>query len=76
MNNIIAHLLSNLTCSMRFEGSLNIDLNEVTMNLVPYPEIHFLQSAISPLYSLSNKKINIADRGINQLFSDCIRSDT
>ena len=27
MNNIIANLLSNLTCSMRFEGVLNVDFN-------------------------------------------------
>ncbi len=27
MNNIVANLLSNLTCSMRFEGVLNVDFN-------------------------------------------------
>ena len=41
---------------MRFEGALNVDLNEITMNLVPYPKLHFLLSSIAPLYSLSNKK--------------------
>ena len=56
MNNIIAHLLSNLTCSMRFEGSLNVDLNEITMNLVPFPKLHFLISSIAPLYSLADTK--------------------
>lgn len=34
-NNVVAGLLSNLTASMRFEGSLNVDLNEITTNLVP-----------------------------------------
>lgn len=57
MNNIIAHLLSNITCSMRFEGVLNVDLNEITMNLVPYPELHFLISSIAPLYSLSDSNL-------------------
>jgi tubulin epsilon len=57
MNNIIAHLLSNITCSMRFEGTLNVDLNEITMNLVPYPDLHFLISAMAPLYSLSDSKM-------------------
>jgi len=37
MNNIVANMLSNLTASMRFEGTLNIDLNEITMNLIPFP---------------------------------------
>ena len=42
---------------MRFEGILNVDLNEITMNLVPFPRMHFLQSSIVPLYTLSDKKI-------------------
>ncbi|KAF1786464.1 Tubulin, conserved site [Phytophthora cactorum] len=37
MNNIVARLLTNLTSSMRFKGSLNVDLNEITTNLVPFP---------------------------------------
>lgn len=49
MNTIISHLLSNLTSSMRFSGKLNIDLNEITMNLVPFPNLHFLMSSMSPL---------------------------
>jgi len=32
-------MLTHLTASMRFEGSLNVDLNEVTMNLVPFPNV-------------------------------------
>jgi len=38
----------------RFEGDLNVDLNEITMNLVPYPRLHYLVSAISPLYCLKD----------------------
>ena len=50
MNSLVAHLLNNLTSSMRFEGSLNLDLNEITMNLVPFPRMHFLLASMSPLY--------------------------
>ena len=46
MNNIAAQVLSHLTASMRFEGSLNVDLNEVTMNLVPFPRLKFLLSRL------------------------------
>ena len=42
---------------MRFEGILNVDLNEITMNLVPYPKLHFLISSIAPLYSLTDIKM-------------------
>ena len=34
---------------MRFEGQLNLDLNEVTTNLVPYPRLHFLLAGMTPL---------------------------
>lgn len=49
MNTIVGHLLSNLTSSMRFSGKLNVDLNEITMNLVPFPRLHFLLSSMSPM---------------------------
>ena len=49
MNNIAAHMLCNLTASMRFPGLLNVDLNEITTNLVPYPKLHFLISATTPI---------------------------
>jgi len=56
-NSIVANVVNNLTCSMRFEGDLNVDLNEITMNMVPFPKMHFLQSSISPLYNLINPKL-------------------
>lgn len=55
-NSIVANVINNLTCSMRFEGDLNVDLNEITMNLVPYPRMHFLLSSLSPLYNILNPK--------------------
>lgn len=36
--------LTNLTASVRFDGALNVDLNELTTNLVPFPRMHFLLS--------------------------------
>ncbi|KAM5327555.1 tubulin epsilon chain isoform 2-T2 [Glossophaga mutica] len=57
MNNIVANLLLNLTSSARFEGSLNMDLNEITMNLVPFPQLHYLVSSLTPLYTLADVHI-------------------
>jgi tubulin epsilon len=34
MNGIAANMLLHLTSSVRFEGTLNTDLNDITMNLV------------------------------------------
>jgi tubulin epsilon len=30
---------------MRFPGALNMDLNEITSTLVPFPKLHFLSTA-------------------------------
>eukprot|EP00462_Mataza_sp_D1_P026532 CAMPEP_0175125944 /NCGR_PEP_ID=MMETSP0087-20121206/3581_1 /TAXON_ID=136419 /ORGANISM="Unknown Unknown, Strain D1" /LENGTH=463 /DNA_ID=CAMNT_0016407805 /DNA_START=34 /DNA_END=1422 /DNA_ORIENTATION=- len=74
MNTLGAHLLCNLTCSMRFPGTLNVDLNEITMNLVPFPNLHFLIPSLSPLYTL---KAGLAQqpRSIDHMFSDAFDKD-
>ena len=73
MNNIVANMLLNLTSSSRFEGSLNVDLNEITTNLVPFPRMHYLLSSLSPLYI--NEQVNLQVRGIEQMFSDAFKKD-
>ncbi len=73
MNNIVANMLLNLTSSSRFEGSLNVDLNEITMNLVPFPRMHYLISSLSPLYI--SEQANLQVRGIEQMFSDSFRPE-
>jgi tubulin alpha len=35
LNRIIAQVVSSVTASLRFDGSLNVDLNEFQTNLVP-----------------------------------------
>ncbi len=49
MNGIAAKALLDLTASVRFEGTLNMDLGELPMNAVPYPKLHFLGLGVSPL---------------------------
>lgn len=73
MNNIVANLLLNITSSARFEGSLNVDLNEITMNLVPFPRMHYLVSSQTPLYSLAD--IKVPPRRLDQMFSDAFAHD-
>ncbi|CAK4077088.1 unnamed protein product [Aphanomyces euteiches] len=69
MNSIIARTLTHLTSSMRFEGSLNVDLNEITTNLVPFPKLHFLLSSLAPLWP------DKQPRRISQLFLDVFQRD-
>jgi tubulin alpha len=51
LNRLIAQVLSSLTASLRFDGALNVDINEFQVNLVPYPRIHFLLSSYAPVIS-------------------------
>lgn len=69
-NSIVANVINNLTCSMRYEGDLNVDLNEITMNMVPYPRMHFLMSSLSPIYNLVNPKLQ--PRNIDQSFLEAM----
>lgn len=51
LNRITSQVVSSLTASLRFDGSLNVDMNEFQTNLVPYPRIHFMQSSYAPIKS-------------------------
>ncbi|KXN71612.1 tubulin nucleotide-binding domain-like protein [Conidiobolus coronatus NRRL 28638] len=51
LNRLIAQVVSSVTASLRFGGSLNVDLNEFQTNLVPYPRIHFPLVSYSPIIS-------------------------
>jgi tubulin alpha len=54
LNRLIAQLVSSITASLRFEGALNVDLNEFQTNLVPYPRIHYPLASYAPI--LANNK--------------------
>eukprot|EP00520_Triparma_pacifica_P007099 CAMPEP_0118632028 /NCGR_PEP_ID=MMETSP0785-20121206/219_1 /TAXON_ID=91992 /ORGANISM="Bolidomonas pacifica, Strain CCMP 1866" /LENGTH=461 /DNA_ID=CAMNT_0006522757 /DNA_START=111 /DNA_END=1493 /DNA_ORIENTATION=+ len=73
MNNVVARLLTDLTASMRFDGDLNTDLNEITTNLVPFPRLHYLCPGLAPMGggshgSRGGMNSSVMVRG---LFRDC-----
>jgi len=64
LNRLIAQVISSLTASLRFEGALNVDMNEFQTNLVPYPRIHFMLSSYSPVISAAkyyHEHLNVAE---------------
>ena len=48
MNAVVARMLCHLTASSRFHGEMNVDMNEICTNLVPFPRMKFLMTALSP----------------------------
>jgi len=49
LNQIIAKVVSSMTASLRFDGELNVDLGEFQTNLVPFPRLHFMTTALAPV---------------------------
>jgi len=65
LNRLVAQVISSLTASLRFQGSLNIDINEFQTNLVPYPRIHFMLCSYAPV--LSTDKVHHEQMTVGQL---------
>ena len=48
LNNVVAQMVSSMTASMRLDGCLNENLDELEKNLIPYPAVHFTFSSFTP----------------------------
>ncbi len=70
LNRLIAQIISSITASLRFDGALNVDLNEFQTNLVPYPRIHFPLATYAPV--ISAEKALHESHSIDQLTQDCM----
>merc|ERR1719471_2156497 len=55
LNKLCAKSISCMTAALRFEGDLNVDMNEFQTNLVPFPRLHFMTSSYSPLLTPDTK---------------------
>merc|ERR1712045_50017 len=56
LNTVIAKVISSMTASLRFDGELNVDLGEFQTNLVPFPRLHFMTTALAPVVSMKKQK--------------------
>lgn len=50
LNALIASVMSGVTTSLRFPGQLNSDLRKLSVNMVPFPRLHFYMTGLSPLF--------------------------
>lgn len=53
LNRLMSQVISSVTTSLRFNGSLNVDLDDFRTNLVPFPRIHFPIAAYAPITPLT-----------------------
>ncbi|KCZ80031.1 tubulin alpha chain [Anncaliia algerae PRA339] len=73
INRIIAQVVSSVTASLRFAGSLNVDLTEFQTNLVPYPRIHFPLVGYAPLHS--KKRVGHESMTVSEITNACFNLD-
>lgn len=73
LNRLIAQIISTITASLRFEGALNVDLNEFQTNLVPYPRIHYPLATYGPIVS-ADKALH-ENYSIDNLTQDCFEPE-
>ncbi|XP_076759565.1 tubulin alpha chain [Xylocopa sonorina] len=69
LNRIKAQVVSSVTASMRFEGALNLTLEELQTNLVPYPRNHFALVTYAPL--ISPRRAMHSEITTRQITLDC-----
>ena len=72
LNRLIAQVVSSITASLRFDGSLNVDLNEFQTNLVPFPRIHFPVASFAPL--LSGDKAHHEQNSVADMTFSCFET--
>jgi len=69
LNRLITKTISSMTASLRFEGELNVDLNEFQTNLVPFPRLHFMITAMAPVCTV--KKMETTNVNIQSITESC-----
>ena len=71
LNRLVCKVISSMTASLRFEGEMNVDLNEFQTNLVPFPRLHFMLTAMAPI--LTQAKIDASNNNVQQITDDCVQ---
>merc|ERR1712187_865015 len=72
LNNIICKVVSSMTAAIRFDGELNVDMNEFQTNLVPFPRLHFMTTSLAPV--IAKSKADHEAHDCKRITDDCLQS--
>jgi len=73
LNILIAKVVSSMTAALRFEGELNVDMNEFQTNLVPFPRLHFMTSSFAPV--VNKQKTDHESNNVREITDKALTSD-
>jgi len=74
LNRIISKVVSSMTAALRFDGELNVDMNEFQTNLVPFPRLHFMTTSLAPV--ISKSKANNEGNECRKITDDVLQSSS
>merc|ERR1719411_1460900 len=60
-----------MTAAIRFDGELNVDMNEFQTNLVPFPRLHFMTTSLAPV--ISKDKASSESQNCKRITDDCLQ---
>jgi len=72
LNMIISKVVSSMTAALRFDGELNVDMNEFQTNLVPFPRLHFMTTSLAPV--ISKNKADHEAHDCRRITDDCLQA--
>eukprot|EP01090_Pellita_catalonica_P002714 TRINITY_DN12289_c0_g2_i1.p1 TRINITY_DN12289_c0_g2~~TRINITY_DN12289_c0_g2_i1.p1 ORF type:complete len:471 (-),score=97.88 TRINITY_DN12289_c0_g2_i1:61-1473(-) len=72
LNHLVSHVMSGITCSLRFPGQLNADLRKLAVNLIPFPRLHFFLVGFAPLFAKNSADFH--NIGIHELTQQLFHS--
>ncbi|KAK3866285.1 hypothetical protein Pcinc_028191 [Petrolisthes cinctipes] len=71
LNHLVSRTMSGITSCFRFPGQLNTDLRKLSVNMVPFPRLHFFMSGFAPLTSRGSRPYrNITAADLTQQMFD------
>merc|ERR1712014_373469 len=74
MGVVIAKVVSSMTAALRFQGELNVDMNESQTNLVPFPRLHFMTTSLAPV--ISKSKADREAHDCKRITDDCLQANS